>query len=342
MSEMTKNYDALVEEVLDVMNGSENIWVFMHENPDGDAYGSSLALTLALKGAGKEARVFQSESVPRMYVKMPEIHILECPDELPDDLPDTIIVLDNGAFERIGEPYHSELVEMGVVPGSEDERPRIINIDHHVSNTHFGDINLVCTDCAATGIIVHDIIKKLDCDYSPVIAENVYIAVITDTGRFAFSNTNRRALDVAGELVDLGVKPSKVVENIYYTRKASQMRLFARILSTLTEMPEAGVIYAWMTLDMLEETGTVSSDSEGAVDLMRTISDFSVSVFLKETDSGTKVSLRSKGSFNAAEFAVEFGGGGHPGAAGFKIDCGIEEAVGVVIEKLGALLKVTA
>lgn len=337
MSENDSCYGSRVAEVADYIKGFGEIWILIHEDPDGDAYGSSMGLLLALKALGKNARAFSQCPVPRMYEKMESLALLERAPDLPDDMPELIIVLDNGDFDRIGEPYATGLKSRGVIPHSVANRPRIVNIDHHVSNTMYGDVNLVCPECSAAGVIVHDLVNALGCEYSPEIATPIYIALITDTGRFSFSNTNRRALEVAGELVSLGVSPAKVIEDIYYTRTAGQMKLFGLIMCNLTEVPELGVLYAWQTKAMLEETGTQPSDTEGVVDLLRTIGDYPVSIFFKENAHGIKVSLRSKSEFNAADFAVQFGGGGHHGAAGFKVEGTISEAVEAVLGKFREL-----
>lgn len=337
MSENESCYGSRVAEVADYLRGFGDIWILMHEDPDGDAYGSSMGLLLALKALGKNVRSFSQCPVPRMYDKMDSLKYLELLPNLPEEIPELIIILDNGDFERMGEPYVSNLKARGIVPHSENERPRILNIDHHVSNTMYGDVNLVCPECSAVGVIIHDIIRALRCEYGAETATPLYIALITDTGRFSFSNTNRRALEVAGELVSLGVSPAKVIEDIYYTRTAGQMKLFGLIMCNLTAVPELGVLYAWQTREMLEETGTQPSDTEGVVDLLRTIGEYPVSIFFKENTHGIKVSLRSKSDFNAADFAVKFGGGGHHGAAGFKIEGTIEEAVDKVLAKFKTL-----
>ncbi|MEP0814955.1 MAG: hypothetical protein HRF49_09865 [bacterium] len=332
-----KDYPSKVAEVAAELLRANSVWVLTHEEPDGDAYGSTLGLLHALRSLDKHARAFSRDPLQRMYSKLPGVSELEHPDTLPDELPDTIAILDNGDFGRLGEQYASKLIALGVKPGG-GGACRIVNIDHHISNTFYGDVNLVCPDCAAAGVLVHDIVKALGCKYSKEIAVNLYVALITDTGRFSFSNTNRRALEVAGELVELGANPSKVIEDVYYTRTVNQMQLFGRILSTLTAVPELGALYAWQTQQMLKETGTSQSDTEGMVDLIRTIGEYPLSIFFKENGTGIKVSMRSKNGFDLASFAVSFGGGGHPAAAGFKVEGNLEDAIGQVLQRLGERL----
>ena len=327
MSEQEIAYGERIAEVAKILEKHGDVWILIHEDPDGDAYGSSMGLMLALKSLGKNVRACSQCPVPRMYEKMDSLSGLELTQNLPDKLPELIVILDTGDFDRIGAPYATQLKERGAILENEGERPLILNIDHHISNPMYGDVNLVCPECSAVGVIVHDIIVALGCEYTPEIATPVYIAIITDTGRFSFSNTNSRALQVAGELVTLGVSPAQVIEDIYYNRTAGQLKLFGLIMSNLTELPDLGVLYAWQTKNMLETTGTQQSDTEGVVDLLRTIGDYPVSIFFKENSIGIKVSVRSKSNFNAADFALRFGGGGHHGASGFKVDAPMGEAI---------------
>jgi len=334
MSEIVNKYEQELAGAAEFIVHGDDFWIFPHEDPDGDAYGSTLGLLQALRSMGKGARAFIAAPVPRMYARMPGIDDLEIVNALPENLPDVIVVVDNAEFERMGDDFGKELKARGVTADKPGNRPVIINIDHHVSNTRFGDINVVNPDCAAAGVIIFDLLMHLGFAISLDIAIALYVALVTDTGRFSFNNTNQRALEVAGELVALGVDPAKVIEDVYYTRTSAQMKLFGKVFQTITEVPEIGTVYAWQTRKMLEETGTTPSDTEGIVDLIRTIGDYPLSLFFKENERGIKVSMRSRSNFNAADFALIFGGGGHPGASGFKVNGEIEEAIESVLAEL--------
>jgi bifunctional oligoribonuclease and PAP phosphatase NrnA len=334
MFDYDESYFTTVRHVANILSDSQRFWLFPHEDPDGDAFGSTLALHIALKKMGKEVRSFSYNDIPRMYSKLPYLDQIEINAELLGDVPDVIVVLDNAEFERIGDGYREKLAQLGIEPKAIGRRPMLINIDHHISNTEFGDINLVNAQCAATGIIVYDLLLEMGCELLPEIVENIYVALVTDTGRFSFCNTDERAFEVAGELTALGVEPAKVIENVYYTRSKPQMQLFGKIFDTLTEVPNLGVVYAWQTKQMLEETRTRQSDTEGVVDLIRTIADFPISLFFKENHKGIKVSVRSKSSFNAAKFALYFNGGGHPGASGFTVKDSLDKAIDIVLHAI--------
>ncbi len=334
MNEYDENYLTTLRHVAKVIKDSSSFWLFPHEDPDGDAFGSTLALHVALKRLGKEVRSFSYNDIPRMYRKLPSINELEANAELLGEIPDVIVILDNAEFDRIGDGYKEQLAQLGIEPKVVGRRPMLINIDHHISNTNFGDINLINAQCAATGIIVYDLLLEIGCELLPEIVENIYVALVTDTGRFSFCNTDQRAFEVAGELTTLGAKPCKIIEDVYYTRSKPQMQLFGEIFGTLTEVPKLGVVYAWQTKQMLENTGTQSSDTEGVIDLIRTIGDYSISLFFKENHKGIKVSVRSKSSFNAADFALLFNGGGHPGAAGFAVFDTLNGAIEVVLKAI--------
>ena len=342
MNNYSDGFRLKIRQVAKVLADATTIWLFPHEDPDGDAFGSTIAMLLALRAMRKKARAFTYNDIPRMYRKLPGLDDLDVNATLPDEMPDVVLVLDNAEWERVGDSYREQLAAMGIEPHAGCSRPMILNVDHHISNTQFGDINLVCTDCAATGILVYDLLLELGVALTPDIITNIYVALITDTGRFSFRNTDRRAFEVAGELTALGVEPAKIIQDVYYTRSPQQMRLFGLIFGTLTEVPDLGAVYAWQTKQMLEETITRASDTEGAIDLMRTIGDYPLSLFFKENHKGVKVSIRSKSNFNAATFALRFAGGGHAGAAGFTVYDTMENAIRIVLDTLGESLAKTA
>lgn len=270
-----------------------------------------------------------AEPVARMYRFLPHTDKIIYTSELPPGLPDVVMVSDNGAWHRLGKDYVRQLSERGVGPqaATKDESCTLINIDHHIGNERYGDINLVDPSCAACGELYYHLLRQLRLPFTVDVAVNIYASIMTDTGRFSYANTNRETFRIASELIALGVDPYEVVDRVYNTRTPEQIRLMAAILNTMTVVEEQNYFYCSVTQDMLRSTGTEMSDTEGVVDLLKTVADFEVCFLLKEEKDGVvKVSARSNDRFDVNALARRFGGGGHPAAAGFKLNSAIDGA----------------
>lgn len=319
----------MIGEISKRVHGAHSFWLLGHENPDGDSLGCSLATFAALRAVGKEVQVFAYEPVARMYQFLPHTDKIIYSDTLPEVLPDIIFVSDNGSFHRLGKEYAQQLSERGIGPHA---NPRsnsciLINVDHHVGNEMYGDINLVDPSCAACGELYYHLLRQLKLPFTVDVARNIYIAILTDTGRFSYANTNRETFRIASELIAIGVDPFEVVDRVYNTRTPEQLKLMAKILDTMTISPDRHYFYCIVTQEMLRSTGTVMSDTEGVVDTLKTVADFDVCFLLKEDVSGkVKVSARSNTDFDCFGLAKRFGGGGHPAASGFTLHCTVQEA----------------
>lgn len=304
-----------------LVNG-RRFWIFCHESPDGDTIGCSLAMYGALREMNKDVHVYSPDYVPRMYQFLPYADRIEPVSNLPAENPDVVIFTDNASFERVGKSLAALLVERGLGPG---QAPRpghttTINIDHHVSNEGYADINLVDPASSACGEIFFELFKTLKLPVTTEMAMNIYATILTDTGRFSYGNTNVRTFQVASDLIHLGVNPFDVVDRVYNTRSEGQIKLLAMILDTITPVPELGYFYCTVTQEMLKRTGTELSDTDGAVDIMKTVGDYSACFLIKEEPDGSvKVSARSNQRFNVNQFARRLGGGGHPAASGFRM-----------------------
>jgi bifunctional oligoribonuclease and PAP phosphatase NrnA len=319
-----EDFAQYVEEIGRRIVGGKRFWIFCHESPDGDTIGCSLAMYGALKGLNKDVHVYTPDIIPRMYQFLPFADRIEPITALPDENPDAVIFTDNASFERVGKTLATILVERGLGPG-QSPRPGgcvTINIDHHVSNELYSDINLIDAGSSACGELFLDLFKVLKLPVTMDMAINIYATILTDTGRFSYGNTNFRTFQVASELIQLGVNPFEVVDRVYNTRSEGQIKLLAMILDTITPVVELGYFYCMVTQEMLKRTGTELSDTDGAVDIMKTVGDYSACFLLKEEpDGAVKVSARSNQRFNVNQFARRFGGGGHPAASGFRM-CG--------------------
>jgi bifunctional oligoribonuclease and PAP phosphatase NrnA len=249
------------------------------------------------------------------------------------------MVSDTGSFRRLGRDYSQQLSDRGVGPLAETKNTKctLINIDHHIGNERYGDINLVDPSCAACGELYYHLLRQLRLPFTVDVAINIYASIMTDTGRFSYANTNRETFRIASDLIALGVDPYEVVDRVYNTRTPDQIRLMAAILQTMTVVDEPYYFYCYVSQAMLQATNTEMSDTEGVVDLLKTVADFDVCFLLKEEKDGAiKVSARSNDRFDVNALARRFGGGGHPAAAGFRLSNKLPEAAGELQQALCA------
>lgn len=275
-----------------------------------------------LKNLGKDVKVFSYDPIPRMYRFLPHVETIVHTHHLPSKLPDVIQINDNAAFERLGPEFAEQLTQRGVGPNAKRHNTtcKVINLDHHIGNEGYGDVNLTDPSCGACGELLHIAFRQLKLPITQDVAVNLYAAIMTDTGRFSYSNTDADTFYITTDLIRAGADPYDVANRVYNTRTIGQMRLVAKVMDTITIEPELGYFHCTCTQQMLKDTNTLLSDTEGITDLMKTVSDYPVSFFFKEEPDGSlKVSARSNGAFDVRKLARRFGGGGHPAASGFKL-----------------------
>lgn len=287
-----------------------------HVNPDGDAIGSLGALALVLEDMGKKVVAYCQDEIPGF------LRFLPYSDRIVREIPgpdrfDVAVVLDCGELDRIG---NAAAVMQQV--------EKIIHIDHHSSSDDFGQLNLVRPECSSTAEILYEIIQAIPMSLSPEAAENIYTAILTDTGSFRFANTTARALEIAAEMVALGVAPDKMASEVYDSMSPERLRLLAMSLQTLTLRANGRLATMQVSRRMLEQTKTTVMDTDGFVNYPRGISTAEMAIFFREMDSGkVNVSLRSRGKLNVAEFARTYDGGGHHNAAAFRAAGSLDEVV---------------
>ncbi len=297
-----------------------------HESPDGDAVGSTLALASHLRGLGKDVTVYFCDPVPDHYAFLPGADRVV--HALPDRRFDICFVLDVGEFRRAG----NELAAFTGVGA-------YINLDHHVTCEEFGVINLIDPKAAATGVLVHRIIKAAGEVISCDTACCLYTSVITDTGSFRYSNANQEAFAIAGEMVSLGVNPWFIAQRLYENQPRQRLQLLALALETLTVSGSGLFASVTVTLDMYEKTGSNAEFTDGFVNYPRSIHGVEVAVFFRQIDSERiKVGFRSKGTVDVSAIAFAFGGGGHRNAAGCTVAGPLEEVRRRVFDHLEQVL----
>ncbi len=306
-----------MEQILQHIKNSHRILVTSHAEPDGDCLGSLVALGLALSKLDKTITLFNSSPIPAVYRFLPGVEriVRQITEAKEYDL---AIVLDCGDIVRVGE-------DSSVV----DQISIVINIDHHVSNTGFGDVQLIDTDACATAEIVYRLIKALEIPFDKAIATGIYLGILTDTGSFRFSNTNPAAFAISKAMIDIGVEPHTVAQRVFGTYSLGRIKLLNMALNSI-EISENGKL-SLMTISrsMLNSTGTSTEDIDGLINYARRIEDVKVAALIHEIKNGAgkfanmnryHVSLRSDSTVDVAKIANQFGGGGHTSAAGFQIE----------------------
>jgi bifunctional oligoribonuclease and PAP phosphatase NrnA len=310
----------LIEAIAKELRDNKTFFLTTHVNPDGDAIGSLGALALILEDLGKQVVAYCQDEIPGFLRFLPysERIVREIPGSKRFDL---AVVLDCGELDRIGNAAEAlQQVE------------KIIHIDHHSSSDDFGQLNLVRPECSSTAEILYEIFQAIPASLSSEAAENIYTAILTDTGSFRFANTTARALDIAAEMVSLGVAPDKIASEVYESTSPERLRLLALSLNTLTLRANGRLATMQVSRGMLEETKTSVMDTDGFVNFPRGINTAEMAIFFREMDPGkVNVSLRSRGRLNVAEFARNYDGGGHHNAAAFRAEGSLTEVVEEVL-----------
>ena len=302
--------------------------VVTHENPDGDALGSLLALTTALRGLGKDVAMYlpAGAPLPREYGFLP---LGDLSREAPADAAERVLVaVDCASEQRIGDP---EAIARA---------PLTLDIDHHHDNTRFGDVNLVVSDASSTGEVLRDVFAALDIALTSELAEPLYIALVTDTGRFQYSNTTPKALRLAAELVEAGADIHAVFQQVYESVEFAKLKLLARVLERAEVLEGGRIVVSHLVRTDFADVGASEPYSEGLIDYLREVEGAELAVFIREQMGpgavGHKGSLRASiDELDVSAIARRFGGGGHRQAAGFSSDDTLAEIVETV--RLGFL-----
>src|SRR5205809_1019310 len=316
--------------VAEAIQSHDRFLVTTHENPDGDALGSMLAMTLALEALGKDAVMYLAGEVPlpREYSWMPLDGLQR---KVPDDAATRVLLaLDCANESRLGpdpEVLHSA--------------PLVVNVDHHHDNSRFGAVNVVVADASSTGEIVRDLLRELGVELTPDIAEALYIALVTDTGRFQYTNTTPKALRLAAELVEAGADVHKIFQDVYESVQFAKLKLLARALER-AEVYEGGrLVISYLLRGDFAEVGAAEPYSEGIIDYLRAVEGADMAVLIREpprADGPTRrVSLRaSVDELDVSAIARKSGGGGHRQAAGFSSEAPIDEITAFVRREFAA------
>ena len=308
----------MLSQVVELIENKQKFAITTHIKPDGDGVGSSLGLCWLLRSLGKSAEVVVRGEIPPAYRSLPgadEIRNLERIDKAYD----AVFVIECSDLQRPG------------IEGLDNEFT--VNIDHHATSAHFGTVNWIDSTASAVGEMIYNLCKAIGGRVTKEIAECVYMALVTDTGSFHFSNTTDRTLKVASELIKAGARPAAISEAVYNNYPWSRIELMRQVLGTVKRDESGKVACMRQTLKMREEAGAIDGDNNGFVNIPLAAREILAAVYMREVGENVyRVSLRSKGDINVAKVAEKFGGGGHRNAAGLRIEGGWDEKEQELVE----------
>ena len=313
------------DEVVALLQTAREVTIACHANPDGDALGSLLGASLGLRKLGKTVAASwgaEAPSLPLSYDFLPGAALLVAPDALRPS--EVFLALDCGAAERLG-----------LLEETARASDQLINVDHHPGNELFGTLNIVVPDASSTAEIVTRLLQDLGVDLDEGIATCLYTGIVTDTGRFQYSNSTPETLRLAADLLALGVPAPEIGRQIFESPPFEYLKLVGLVLSRAVLIAPLRFVYSWVELNDLERMGVAADDTDKLIDVLRATRAADVAALFKEQEDGRwRVSLRSKGPSVGAIARAE-GGGGHDLAAGFTAD-DMNRAIGEITNRLAA------
>ena len=308
-----------VAAVADAIRSHDRFLLVTHENPDGDALGSIIATKLALDQLGKDSvmYLYGDAPLPTEYSFMP---LADLRRRLPDDWRERVLIALDCANES----------RLGPDPEPLAGAPLVIDIDHHHDNSRFGGVNLIDPKASSTGEVLRDVFAVLGVELTPDIAEALYIALVTDTGRFQYSNTTAKSLRLAAELVEAGADIHRIFRGVYETVQFAKLKLLARALERAQIYDGGRLVVSYLVRSDFTDIGAAEAYSEGIIDSLRAVEGADMAALIREPprSDGPKrrISLRSSNDeLDVSAIARKSGGGGHRQAAGFSSDDSVEE-----------------
>lgn len=307
----------------ELIRSHERFAVVAHIHPDGDAIGSTLALGTALKNMGKHVVMMNEDGVPSNLSFLPGVEEIIITPAEPLDV-EVAVSVDNGALKRLGER------SVHALSGAK----LWVNIDHHQTNEMFGDVQCVLPEECATGALLYYFFKYMDIPITPVMRDALYVAVSTDTGSFQYQMTTAAVMELAADLIRMGVNVQDINRELYQEKPWVKMQLFREVLNGMQLTPDGKICSFCLTNEAKKRIGCQPEDTEGLIDLLRSVQGVWLAAYLEEVedDPRIRISLRSKiPVISVSELAARFGGGGHAMAAGVRIKGPIEEVRSIIL-----------
>ena len=303
-----KSHPKIIDRIVEILREHHAFCIAGHVRPDGDCIGSQLGLALALQNEGKKVTVWNEDPVPQKYKFLNPDGLFAKPK--PGEQFDCVVATDCASFERLG--------KVGECIG---ERKIFINIDHHESNTRYADVNWVSPREPSCGELIYRLLKVARWPITPPIADLLFTGISTDTGSFQYATTRPGTFHAGAELVTRGANLAKICDEVYQSYPLSRAKLLKHVYSKFRLTDHDRIAWFWLKQKDFNRTGAESDDTEGLIDHIRAIEPVVVACVFEELEPElTRISLRSKSAqVNVSEICQQFGGGGHPAAAGARI-----------------------
>jgi bifunctional oligoribonuclease and PAP phosphatase NrnA len=307
--------NARFSEIAESIQKGDRILVASHIRPDGDALGSTIAVALWIQELGKTVTAWNEHGVTQRYNYLPRHELISAPDAVPQPF-DVVVALDNSVKSRLGSVLDG-VAQVGT----------LINIDHHISNEGYGDLNYVDPTAPATGQIIYEFFKEIGAPLSSDMAANLFAAISTDTGSFQYPGTDSRTFQAAAALVDVGVDVGTLSRKMYDNQPRRRLDLLRHALNEARFSCDGHLASYSLSLAAVDQLGVLPEDNEGIIDHLRSVEGVVAAVFFEELpEGGVRVSARSKDPrVDVCEICKTFGGGGHPLAAGARMRGSIAE-----------------
>jgi bifunctional oligoribonuclease and PAP phosphatase NrnA len=317
VTEVTESIAQSLQDAARLLRGAQRLLVVSHVNPDADAIGSTLGLTLGLRAMGKQVVVALNDRVPD-YARF-----LPCSEDIVSSLPpdsfDVFIFADSADIDRVGSLYLEDPDRFRSAP--------ILNLDHHRTNPGFGAVNLVDPAASSTSELSYRLLSELGAPIGVDAATDLLFGIIGDTGSFQNGATTPGSLQVAAELLKLGADNQRIAFQLFERKTFAAARLWGHIVSTIELERERRIVFAWLSQDMMLQAGVMPDETEGIVEYLRGIIEAEVVMLLKETEEGAvRVSMRSRPGIDVSAIASLLDGGGHRQAAGCTLPGPYERA----------------
>ena len=348
---LDKESKKFITQLAEIIESKNNFLLTTHIRPDPDGVSSELALFHLLKSIGKNVLLINDSAFPELlnfllYEKN-KVHDNIIKSDRKPTFPstyskyilnaseynakenicfDVAIILDTPNIDRLGKTHH-------IIP----KETTLINIDHHISNENFADLNWVCPDACSTGEMVYYYLKETHQQITDKIATALYTSILTDTGRFVHSNTTPKSLRIASDLIEHGADPAYIAKQIYQTNTYEILKLQSMAIDKLKLEANGQIAITWLTKNMIKNSNLKENvDTQLLIDIPSSIQNVSVAILLKEMEESNdiKVSLRSKNNVDVNRIAQQFGGGGHLKASGCEIPGTIEEVHRKVVKEV--------
>jgi phosphoesterase RecJ-like protein len=320
---MNKQKTSKIREIISAIGNNEQFMVATHVHPDGDAIGALISMKLILERLGKKVDLYARDPSPPEFEFLPQVRDIR---NKPLDSAgyEVAVLVDCGDFERVGD----ELLEFIKV-----KTPLLINIDHHIPNQAFGDIYWVEPSASSTCEMLFDLCMGLSLAPDADLSAALYTGIMTDTGSFKFTNTNRRVFEIASLLVQMGADPAHIAAQVYDSVSAENLKLLAQVLNTVEFYAGSRIVTAELPRSMLPDSSSYMN-SESFINHLRTVKTADLAILFRELDNGlVHISMRSRAGIDVAELARRHGGGGHKNAAACRIAGTIQSVRSMFIEE---------